>query len=307
MVEKVTGYRVKGGQMIQDEESAIIAETMAEIISTIPELRLIADTVQANLKPLCLHMQQLASYYAKNHPEVLGETTPEPPLPGAIGADFWQKNASHLKSALAMTHEEVAAEYEALHRPDGTKARWEPKKGEWVDITFRPLNRCEAIQFSDQVVCEPCKLAWDVNDGSPPECMKLSKPVPVGEITSFRPSDKPRWETCVTHAKDEIKRHLGPNKIVVPFDPPPEWQSQVEPEDVICDCSALMNGDSYHSSTCSLQIARRVRKMIDAETPKKDRYGHWSSDGHARCYKCKRRAECDCPPPAVAGTSEGVV
>ena len=29
---------------------------------------------------------------------------------------------------------------------------------------------CEARQYSDQMICGRCCLAWDVNDIDPPEC-----------------------------------------------------------------------------------------------------------------------------------------
>lgn len=31
-------------------------------------------------------------------------------------------------------------------------------------------HECKARQFSDQMVCEPCGLRWDVNDPEPPAC-----------------------------------------------------------------------------------------------------------------------------------------
>ena len=32
------------------------------------------------------------------------------------------------------------------------------------------MGKCKAVQHSDQMVCEPCRLAWDTNDPHPPEC-----------------------------------------------------------------------------------------------------------------------------------------
>ena len=29
---------------------------------------------------------------------------------------------------------------------------------------------CKAVQYSDQMQCAPCGLAWDMNDPEPPEC-----------------------------------------------------------------------------------------------------------------------------------------
>lgn len=91
MVTRTPGFTTRGGQFVVDEESALIAEAMEEIISTIPELALIAPTIQANLRSLCLHTRDLAAYYAKNHPRMSGETTPEttPPMPAKIDRVFW--------------------------------------------------------------------------------------------------------------------------------------------------------------------------------------------------------------------------
>lgn len=33
-----------------------------------------------------------------------------------------------------------------------------------------PCEHCEAIQYSDQMVCKRCSLTWDVNDSDPPKC-----------------------------------------------------------------------------------------------------------------------------------------
>lgn len=30
--------------------------------------------------------------------------------------------------------------------------------------------QCQAMQHSDQMVCEPCNLSWDMNDPAPPRC-----------------------------------------------------------------------------------------------------------------------------------------
>jgi len=91
MVTRTPGFTTRGGQFVIDEESALIAEAMEEIISTIPELALVAPKIQANLRSLCLHTRDLAAYYAKNHPRMSGETTPEttPPMPAKIDKVFW--------------------------------------------------------------------------------------------------------------------------------------------------------------------------------------------------------------------------
>ena len=33
-------------------------------------------------------------------------------------------------------------------------------------------ERCLALQYSDQMNCARCNLAWDMNDPEPPECGK---------------------------------------------------------------------------------------------------------------------------------------
>jgi hypothetical protein len=35
-------------------------------------------------------------------------------------------------------------------------------------------STCAAVQHSDQMVCDRCKAAWDVNDPAPPECLPAS-------------------------------------------------------------------------------------------------------------------------------------
>ena len=32
------------------------------------------------------------------------------------------------------------------------------------------LRTCQARQYSDQMVCGPCRLSWDTNDPEPPVC-----------------------------------------------------------------------------------------------------------------------------------------
>ena len=33
------------------------------------------------------------------------------------------------------------------------------------------MHNCKARQYSDQMLCGACGLAWDVNDDDPPECL----------------------------------------------------------------------------------------------------------------------------------------
>lgn len=56
-----------------------------------------------------------------------------------------------------------------------TLSRW--WKDQWVVCTGHlpwneliPLHECRAEQHSDQMVCAPCNLRWDMNDPHPPEC-----------------------------------------------------------------------------------------------------------------------------------------
>lgn len=45
----------------------------------------------------------------------------------------------------------------------------EPQLG--LDATEeRPISGCRAYQASDQMICGPCVLQWDVNDPEPPVC-----------------------------------------------------------------------------------------------------------------------------------------
>lgn len=37
-------------------------------------------------------------------------------------------------------------------------------------MTITTTKRCQARQHSDQMMCGPCNLAWDVNDPEPPPC-----------------------------------------------------------------------------------------------------------------------------------------
>lgn len=32
------------------------------------------------------------------------------------------------------------------------------------------VTRCKARQYSDQMMCDQCGLAWDMNDPEPPTC-----------------------------------------------------------------------------------------------------------------------------------------
>lgn len=36
-------------------------------------------------------------------------------------------------------------------------------------------HNCQARQHSDQMICAPCGLTWDINDPEPPECHRNIK------------------------------------------------------------------------------------------------------------------------------------
>jgi hypothetical protein len=42
-------------------------------------------------------------------------------------------------------------------------------------------STCAAVQHSDQMVCDRCKAAWDVNDPEPPECLPASADAETGQ------------------------------------------------------------------------------------------------------------------------------
>lgn len=44
-------------------------------------------------------------------------------------------------------------------------------------------SNCKAIQYSDQMQCAACGLAWDVNDPEPPRCAPTK---PGRHATSYR-------------------------------------------------------------------------------------------------------------------------
>lgn len=44
---------------------------------------------------------------------------------------------------------------------------------------------CSARQYSDQMVCKPCGLAWDMNDPHPPECKGSCVKNIVAPVTEY--------------------------------------------------------------------------------------------------------------------------
>lgn len=54
---------------------------------------------------------------------------------------------------------------------------------------------CKAIQYSDQMQCGQCGLAWDVNDDDPPACRKGKNRAGIEQARRFlgmAPKEKPR-------------------------------------------------------------------------------------------------------------------
>jgi len=60
-------------------------------------------------------------------------------------------------------------------------------------------KNCKALQYSDQMLCGACGLAWDVNDEDPPEC----KPVARTALEQWREEDRKR-------TRDVLPKLRGP-------------------------------------------------------------------------------------------------
>lgn len=85
---------------------------------------------------------------------------------------------------------------------------WEPIPGPTLRKRFAAVvvedvnrvQRCEAMQKSDQMVCESCELTWDMNDMYPPVCRKAAK-----RPSNWRPPPPPDVggiagrEHCIAH------------------------------------------------------------------------------------------------------------
>lgn len=48
------------------------------------------------------------------------------------------------------------------------------------------MKNCKARQYSDQMQCGACGLAWDVNDPEPPECRPQDPKPATGRETLDR-------------------------------------------------------------------------------------------------------------------------
>lgn len=53
------------------------------------------------------------------------------------------------------------------------------------------MMACQAKQYSDQMQCAACGLAWDVNDPEPPECLTCGE---KARLRAERARDKARRE-----------------------------------------------------------------------------------------------------------------
>lgn len=59
-------------------------------------------------------------------------------------------------------------------------------------IEYRP-QQCQAVQYSDQKVCNRCGFTWDMNDPEPPECLtkrQLGRATIAQSRAGFRGGDK---------------------------------------------------------------------------------------------------------------------
>lgn len=62
---------------------------------------------------------------------------------------------------------------------------------------------CKARQYSDQMACGTCGLAWDVNDPDPPQCGLAAKENPQYNVDSPKPKEDPR--TVLQRLKGMLK------------------------------------------------------------------------------------------------------
>ena len=64
---------------------------------------------------------------------------------------------------------------------------------------------CKARRHSDQMLCGPCGLAWDVNDPDRPECRGGARDClcyGAGSFTGWKPSPSDKLCTTCPHAVD---------------------------------------------------------------------------------------------------------
>lgn len=49
---------------------------------------------------------------------------------------------------------------------------------------------CKAIQYSDQMSCADCALAWDVNDPEPPACRTLDEDTELPDVAAQHATER---------------------------------------------------------------------------------------------------------------------
>ena len=62
---------------------------------------------------------------------------------------------------------------------------------------------CKARRHSDQMLCGPCGLAWDVNDPDRPECRRDCLCYGAGSFTGWKPSPSDKLCTTCPHTVDK--------------------------------------------------------------------------------------------------------
>lgn len=61
------------------------------------------------------------------------------------------------------------------------------------------LSNCQARQYSDQMQCGRCGLAWDVNDPDPPGCMTRSRRKAIDKPESPRAKEQAPLDVGAEH------------------------------------------------------------------------------------------------------------
>jgi hypothetical protein len=106
-------------------------------------------------------------------------------------------------------------------------------------------NKCSATQVSDQMVCTPCGLVWDVNDHEPPQCGGTAQPVPQW------PSASPNGEGL---ARIPMCDSLLPSKMTVGLYRTDDGYALVE-ETIVNNYEGML----YHFFNANGLPLRRVR------------------------------------------------
>lgn len=64
-------------------------------------------------------------------------------------------------------------------------------------MTQTKQSGCYARQYSDQMQCGKCGLAWDVNDPEPPRCQPIKQP-------SWAEQDKKRGREVLARLRGQV-------------------------------------------------------------------------------------------------------